>query len=67
MKSMERWSVALLGTFVPLADEPIDAGWRRIDVARDSFEAFDNPSTEWPDDLTRLYWWRPTFWRSERA
>lgn len=51
----------------PQLDEPIDAGWRRIDVARDSFEAFDNPSTEWPDDLTRLYWWRPTFWRSERA
>jgi hypothetical protein len=32
--------------------------------SEDSFE--DVWSTEpWPDDRTRLYWWRPTYWRSK--
>ncbi|MCG8968858.1 MULTISPECIES: CPCC family cysteine-rich protein [Streptomyces] len=46
----------------PRADEPLDPGWRPIDLTRDSFEG-PGSSASWPDDLTTLYWWRPTFWR----
>jgi hypothetical protein len=46
----------------PEPDEPIDHGWRPID-ARDSFEPLAVQERPWPDDLTVLYWWRPTFWR----
>ncbi|UOQ88582.1 hypothetical protein MUN74_15100 [Agromyces endophyticus] len=46
--------------------EPLDSGWRPIDHEQDSFEAEDDRDAEWPDDLTTLYWWRPTFWRSTR-
>ncbi len=47
-------------------DEPLDDGWRPIDTEQDSFEARNDRDAEWPDDLTTLYWWRPTFWRSTR-
>lgn len=46
---------------------PVEEGWRRIDLDRDSFEALDDRSAEWPDDLTRLYWWRPTFWHAKQT
>ncbi|MGW8484403.1 CPCC family cysteine-rich protein [Microbacterium sp. NPDC055903] len=46
--------------------EPVDSRWRPIDLERDFFEAEDDRDAEWPDDLTTLYWWRPTFWRSTR-
>lgn len=49
----------------PRLDEPIEGGWRKIDPHRDAFEALDDRSAEWPDDLTRLYWWRTTFWRAK--
>ena len=45
-------------------DERLDDGWRPVDVDRDSFEGAARPRSAWPDDLTVLYWWRPTFWRS---
>lgn len=45
-------------------DEPIDAGWRPIDLERDSFEARGEREADWPEDLTTLYWWRPTYWRT---
>jgi hypothetical protein len=46
----------------PCESRALDAGWRTLDPGRDDFEAF--PSQEpWPDDLTRLYWWRATYWR----
>jgi hypothetical protein len=51
----------------PRLDEPVDDGWRRIDPHRDSFEALNDRSAEWPDDLTHLYWWRPTFWRAKET
>src|SRR4051794_37332736 len=48
----------------PTADEPLDPGWRPI-RSSDSFEAPDE-SAPWPEDRTRLYYWRPTFWRRDR-
>jgi hypothetical protein len=47
-------------------DEPLDAGWRPVDLERDSFEAEGICEAAWPDDRTILYWWRPTFWGSTR-
>ncbi len=44
------------------ADEPVDVGWRPIDRGIDSFEPRGVSKRPWPDDLTVLYWWRPTFW-----
>jgi hypothetical protein len=45
------------------AHEPADPAWRPIDPERDSFEPISVQEAPWPDDLTVLYWWRPTFWR----
>jgi hypothetical protein len=45
------------------ADEPLDDGWRPIDLAVDDFEPNGTFHAPWPADLTVLYWWRPTFWR----
>lgn len=47
----------------PAPDEPLDEGWRPVDAEADNFEARGVQETPWPDDLTTLYWWRPTFWR----
>ncbi|MEQ0557465.1 CPCC family cysteine-rich protein [Amycolatopsis sp. NEAU-NG30] len=44
-------------------DEPLDDGWRPVDLAVDDFEPMDVSEAPWPADLTSLYWWRPTFWR----
>ena len=45
----------------PADDEPLDPEWRPI---RDS-DPFEAPqdTAPWPEDRTRLYYWRPTFWR----
>lgn len=43
--------------------EPLDEGWRRIDLAVDRFEARGVQKAPWPADLTALYWRRSTFWR----
>ena len=43
--------------------EPLDQGWRPVDLAVDHFEALGVRTAPWPDDLTTLYWWRPSFWR----
>ena len=45
----------------PTSKELLDEGWRPIDE-RDRFEKPEE-SAPWPDDRTRLYYWRPTFWR----
>jgi hypothetical protein len=50
----------------PRPNEPVDEGWRKIDPGGDVFEALDDRSAEWPDDLTRLFWWRPTYWRAKQ-
>jgi hypothetical protein len=47
----------------PAQDEPGETGWRPI-VDHDNFEAAGVKEANWPEDLTVLYWWRPTFWRS---
>ncbi|MEJ3746050.1 CPCC family cysteine-rich protein [Actinomycetes bacterium KLBMP 9797] len=48
----------------PQLDEPLEQGFRVIDLAIDSFEENGDQERPWPDDRTVLYWWRPTFWRS---
>ena len=47
-------------------DDPLEAGWRPIDLERDSFEPEGKQDAPWPEDATVLYWWRPTFWRRDR-
>lgn len=51
----------------PLPTDPKDESWRPINRSKDSFEPIDvpNPAETYPDDLTRLYYWLPTFWRAE--
>lgn len=49
----------------PTDDEPLEAGWRPIDLAIDSFEPRGVKASSWPNDSTDLYWWRATFWRRE--
>lgn len=44
-------------------DDVRDAGWRPIDRSVDFFEPLGEQLAAWPNDLTVLYWWRPTFWR----
>jgi hypothetical protein len=48
----------------PTDDEPLDEGWRPIDLTVDSFEPRGDQECPWPKDCTDLYWWRPTFWRN---
>lgn len=60
--AMERRFIA--NVRAPRSAESVDPGWRRIDLNLDSFENPDDRSTEWPEDLTTLYWWRPSFWRA---
>jgi hypothetical protein len=50
----------------PTDDDPLEAGWRPIDLERDSFESEGKQDSPWPEDPTVLYWWRPTFWRRDR-
>jgi Cysteine-rich CPCC len=52
----------------PRADEPVDEGWRPLDLGADDIERRPGDSgTPWPTDLTRLYWWRPNYYRSPGA
>jgi hypothetical protein len=54
------------GYELPGLDLPLDPGWRPIDLAVDSFEPCGVQECPYPEDQTLLYWWRPTFWRSQR-
>lgn len=50
----------------PKAGEPLDPGFRPPDPDRDPFEK--GPTEDpMPDDLTTLYYWRPTYWRRHLA
>lgn len=51
----------------PASGEPMEDGWRPIDLAADSFESPGVQEVPWPEDRTVLYWWRPTFWRRPPA
>ncbi len=51
------------------ADEPLDEGWRPLDLAADPPEeqerGVDSGGT-YPADATTLYYWRPTYGRRGR-
>jgi hypothetical protein len=51
----------------PQEDEPLERGWRPIDLARDVFEEPGDTTRGWIADGTILYWWRPTYWKADRA
>lgn len=42
-----------------------DPAWRPVNLIRDRFERTAT-AIDWPDDFTRLYYWRPDFWLLER-
>lgn len=47
-------------------NEPVDAGWYPLGpAALDCFEPIGDHPEPWPQDRTTLYWWRPTFWRTQ--
>lgn len=47
-------------------DEPVDEGWYPLGpLALDCFEPIGDHPEPWPQDRTTLYWWRPTFWRTQ--
>ncbi|WP_051450806.1 CPCC family cysteine-rich protein [Actinospica robiniae] len=46
-------------------DEPIEDGWFPLGPADlVHFEPVAEDLEPWPEEMTRLYWWRPTFWRA---
>lgn len=46
--------------------EPVDTGWYPLGrFALDCFEPIGDHPEPWPQDCTTLYWWRPTFWRTQ--
>jgi hypothetical protein len=51
------------GPRVAKESEPIDVGWRVVDVSVDKFEPRGVHEEPWPDDRTTLHWWRPTYLR----
>ncbi|MEU4097400.1 CPCC family cysteine-rich protein [Streptomyces sp. NPDC026673] len=47
----------------PADDEPRDRDWRPIDPVADEFEGWTGDTRRpWPDDLSVLCWWLPSFW-----
>jgi hypothetical protein len=50
----------------PTAEDIRDPDWRPIDPLCDLFKALDHGdgTDDWPAEHTRLYYWRPDFWRS---
>lgn len=51
----------------PFDDEPVEEGFRPINLTIDSFEETFVQERPWPDDRMVLYWWRPTFWRHSKV
>jgi hypothetical protein len=51
----------------PTQEDVRDLDWRPVDPRRDLFKALDrhDGTDDWPTEDTRLYYWRPDFWRSE--
>jgi hypothetical protein len=48
----------------PTPHDRREPGWRPVEPSIDHFETWDpTRPPEWPDDMTSLYYWRPTFWR----
>jgi hypothetical protein len=50
----------------PTAEDIRDPDWRPVDPPRDLFTALDHGdgTDDWPTERSRLYYWRPDFWRS---
>ncbi|EMF29130.1 CPCC family cysteine-rich protein [Streptomyces gancidicus] len=46
---------------------PLEAAFRVVIPEFDDFESDGVMEMEWPEDRTRLYWWRPSFWRRSRG
>jgi cysteine-rich CPCC protein len=48
------------------AEDIRDRDWRPVDPLRDLFAALDrrDGTDDWPTERSRLYYWRPDFWRS---
>ncbi|MEU0704513.1 CPCC family cysteine-rich protein [Streptomyces bacillaris] len=42
---------------------PKEDGFRAVIPEVDEFEPDGVMEAEWPEDRTKLYWWRPHFWR----
>jgi hypothetical protein len=55
-----------VGVRPPTSDEPVEPGWRPLVPDQDGIEepipGIDYGDT-YPGDLTRLYYWRFTYWR----
>lgn len=49
------------------ADDVRDPLWRAVDVRIDNIERYEPDNDLWPDDYTKLYWWRPTYWRANES
>ena len=53
----------------PLPSETREPGWRPVEPSRDlprraaPGERYVPDTLDYPDDMTALYYWRPTFWR----
>jgi hypothetical protein len=50
----------------PAPEDIRDPDWRPVDPLRDLFAALGSGdgTYDWPAEHTRLYYWRPDFWRS---
>ena len=46
-------------------DEPFESGWSAVNYVDPAFEVSGDEDAGYPEDLTQLYWWRPTFWRKD--
>ncbi|MGC4942942.1 CPCC family cysteine-rich protein [Kribbella sp. DT2] len=51
----------------PQDDEPLERGWRPIDLGQDVFEEPADSTPGWIADGTILYWWRATYWKADRT
>ncbi len=50
----------------PFTDDPRDDQWRPVDPHKDNIEeprSGIDYATSYPQDSTRLYYWRDTYWR----
>lgn len=54
----------------PTPEDARDPLWRRLTRGLDKPEVFERGKLyggSYPDDTTELYYWRPTYWRKQRA
>ena len=54
----------------PTGEDRLEPGWRPIDEERDNTEEpipGVNYGGTYPDDLTTLYYWRSSYWRTQKT